>query len=531
MHLQEKALAYDRFFLYSKTQGDCMRKYFCILIFFLIYLLVACDTNTTTINSTTNDSSNLTSTTIPEPFVHPFPEWTFMRHIDFSDTTFLTKLAITNRLVYLDHEMLVSSQLQMGGTTETSIIAFGKTTSIQISSSTAEPFIFHYDATNEALYYEDIGSNRIAPNTTNFAIDQYGLRTSKIQHSNSLYTVFNKKIITFRGELLFSTEDNLIYPTPRIGDPIRFYTYHPQPILAQGCQIFTHSDFSSDPVLSWSHSQYTCSEEVIERSGVIAIRLLEKGSSRGFVIMDKEGVFREFIFQEKIDDFGSYSLQSFKIVSPHVLFFEYRDTLGTTHSVAMNPSLSDILTDEFLSSLHAQRITYWDDEYRFVWDFDSQYRLYKKGSLFYTYQPMFSEFDFTRFARFGEVGVIYNSSMQVPGGKLTRLHLDDKTTKTYDYTSFSPLGKIINRFLLETEEGYLFYDAIDDQFEPAFGISGQIRSISDSILLLTTESNVWIVDLLNDRIIETVLITFLSRNQQSPYAFFVEYQGRYYWIG
>jgi hypothetical protein len=386
--------------------------------------------------------------------------------------------------------------------------------------------VMNYDVKNSVLYYNyDHDSINSIPQVVDDSVELYAGRRRDIAYHNSRYLLANGSFISFRGDKFFSTGEVTPFPYQNMGDDVRFYSYHSGTVYERGCSIKTYNGFYDTPKETLVHSEYTCSADYSIQNRNVVIPLIDFNVMGGYATITPDGLIHVMDFAADIPNFDHYN--SFSIINEWVICFGYIDKDGEDHDVISSYDLSYLKTD-LIGISNAPRVIYLDRNLCFHRYSGTDFRLYKDGVLFYTYNQADSMCHYD-FFRCGEYAVFYELNMGSGNGKIIVINLTDGTEIVYEKKGFW-MEYFSANYLLVSEESNLFlYDVPNDDFI-ALKESGTFKKVNDDCFLLYSDTYVYLYNLSTRNSFEMRRIACF-RQYLTPYAFLVEYKGEYYLLG
>lgn len=503
-----------------------MKKPLCIFLLWVMIILVSCTSVSSTTMTSVSTSTDTTSTTETE-YVHPFPEWTFMKQVNISSSVLDLIQASTGRIAYLDEHVYMGYQIQM----TSPLIVFhsnGETKTFPTTTVNREAFVLHYDSVNDVIYYIADGMIRTIPAEVDSSTRWYPLQSTKIQYVNPYFSVLGNRIMTIQGDVLFQGTGVLVYPHNRFRPTERFYTYESKDTVMNGCTILTFNGFDASPTSTKVHDVYTCDKAFTASSNNVLIPLMRASSLKGFVTITSQGSTQVFTFEDDLVDYASLEhTTSYRILSAKTIYFEYRDRENQLHRVMMNWDFSIVYLDRFFAS-NATASIYFDEQYLFYEETDNEYHLYKNDELFYTYTSITPSWNRVSFSYLGNIGLITDLDIDTGLGRMIRVDLTTGEDTLFNFENLTALGMIGNFIVIQSTGPLRLYDVINDQFVETT-VSGTLYPITDSILLLYTDMKLYFYDLNNGQVVEMNRVGHYEEERRL-FAFLAEYQGYYYII-
>lgn len=499
-----------------------MKKILVLCLVTLLFGLISCGIDS---SSTTTTSNVVTTTT--DVFVHPFPQWAFMKKVDVDPAVLQAIRTSSGRIAYLDDDLYLA--YAEGVNPSKFFVTYqGQTKAYDIKQSTAALFLLQYDVQNDVLYFVDDNRIESIPKTLDPTIDWHAHRSSEIKHIDSQSVVIRNTIMTIRGDTMFTTNARLVYPYQRIGEDVRFYTYVPSSLGTGGCSILSYQGYDQEPISHLVHETDECSMDFELYNRTVIIRLFKGSKLSGYATITEDGTIRTFSFVAELKDFQSYSDRSFRIINEFLVYFEYLDVAQTLHYVAASTDMSSVLVDVVNYSM-AANIRYLGNQCYFRKYSNNEYRLYNGNVKLLTYQPYDTNMGYTTFDRFGDFGLILDVGVGISGGRITRIDLSTGDQIEHSFDSFHTYGKIGKHYAFFGNGTIRLYDMENDLIFDT-SIPGYMLSGTESTIISYTDSKVYIYDVASKQVVITNRIGHLRRTLQ-PYAFLVEYQGNYYLIG
>jgi hypothetical protein len=510
-----------------------MKKIQILFLSFITLLLVSCGEQSTTSGITGTMASEITNssetTTLNNESINPFEGLNFISHLQLDPSVIDQINSSSGRIAYIDEDLYVYYE---EGLSPSSFFVNNDGDIIEYDTQQAmgysDDFIINFDVENNVIYYYDSPYIDSVPSTVNSSIDLYASRYRELKYYNSKYSLVANSFITFKGETLFSADGTVAFPYINIGDDLRFYSYESNITQDQGCSIKSYDGFNDTPEINLVHDEYTCSAEYQIKNRNVVIELMDHARLGGYVSITPDGEIHVMDFTVDIPGFRSCVYDSFRVINEWIIYFQYEDADGESHSAVTSYDLSYICIDEMSLSMAIKNV-YVDQNYRFYKYSSTEYRLYKDEERFYTYTTRSSSFTFVFFFRFGDHGVVFETSTATGDGRITNINLADGSVVSYDKPMISVSFQVGNFILLIENSDCYLYDIINDNFITT-GLSGAIKEVNSNYCLIYSDENVYLYDLMTNDYIQMNRIGHLRRTYQ-PYAFLVEYQGEYYLIG
>jgi len=464
-------------------------------------------------------------------YINPFEGLDFIRHRSFSPKMIAEIGKSSGRIAYADDDLLVYFGQ---GTLQGSVFAYKDKTPAAagpLALDGSDPLVMNYDVHNNVLYYANDSNGRQSiksiPQVVDESIELYAGRYRDINYYNSQYLLANSTFVSFTGDTLFTTNETTPFPYQNIGDELRFYSYHSGDVSEHGCTIKTYNGFTSTPVETLVHSEYTCSRDYSIRDRKVIIPLINFNEMGGYATITADGEIHVMDFAADIPNFDHYT--SFLIVNEWVLCFTYVDLSGESHDVISSYDLKYLKTDMIAPS-NASRVIYLDENTVFHRYSGNEFRLYYDGVKTYTY---YTDADTTRcfydFYRCGDYGVFYELNMGTGAGKLITVNLSNGAEIVHEINGLQFDYFSEEYVLIGDEDTVSLYDVASDKFI-ALEISGAFRKVNDDYFMLVSDSVIYLYHVASRDWFQLNRVAYFRRNL-SPYAFLVEYEGEYFLLG